>query len=177
VHTHPVTTKRRQLRDIELTGASRSLRHGSLYVVIALAATNVVLYLLERHRGASSFSDNLHWGDPHSLIGETYCLPVLGPLLVLIAAGWARRGFPRALLPAVLAGANLIVVIGCWLATHLFDMTEGTSPLTTLATLATLALAVTGLWLAVLEIVLPIRARARLERDDPVFPTARVVSE
>jgi hypothetical protein len=171
-----VNTRRRRLRDIELTGTSRSLRRGSLIVVIALAATNMVLYLLEQHRDASSWSDHPSWGDPHSLIGESYFLPVLGPLLVLLAALWARRGFPRALLPAVLAGANLIVVVGCWLANHLFDTTEGTTPITTLATLATLALAATGLWLFVLEIVLPIRARSKLEREAPVFPAARVVS-
>ena len=171
-----MTTKRRRLRDIELTGTSRSLRRGSLIVVIALAATNVVLYLVERHRDASSWSDHPQWGDAHSLVGESYFLPVLGPLLVLVTALWARRGFPRALLPAFLAGANLIVVIGAWIANHLFDTTRGTTAITTLATLATLALAAAGLWLLVLEIVVQFRARKRLERDDPVFPTARVVS-
>jgi hypothetical protein len=164
---------RRKLRDIELDRASKKLRTSSLNVLTVVAGANVIAWAIERHREDlrsffGSRSDNPDWGPWHSLAAESYLVPIIVPALVLLAALWARRGFPRALAPGLLAVVAFFAMIWAWISNHLFDYTEGGVA----AGFALIALTACGAWMIVIEIVLPIRCRRRLEGADPVFPTA-----
>jgi hypothetical protein len=165
-----VTTRRRRLRDIELTGTSRSLRRGSLIVITALAATNVVLYLPNDiampRRGATTRS-----GRPALADSESYSCQCSTATVLLAAVG--SSGISTCPPVAVLAGRTCS---WSWLLDRQspFDTTEG--PLITVLRLTTFRARRHGLWLFVLGIVLrPGSLKAR--REDHVFPSARIVSE
>jgi hypothetical protein len=169
---------RRRLTGLALTGARRAVRSASLTLLTVLTGLSALLHLVERHRealgGGWDAGEPYTWGPAHSLAGESAGLPVILPLVVLAACLWARRGFPRALLPAVLAVGAFLALVAMWIAAHLFDTTDD-PPLTVLAILSTVGGALTGIWMAIVEIAAPILERRRLEATDPVFPTARAL--
>jgi hypothetical protein len=169
---------RRHLTGLALTGARRAVRSTSLTLMTVLAGLCALLHLAERHReavgGGWDDGEPYEWGPAHSIAGEAYGVPVLFPLVILGACLWARRGFPRALMPAVLAVGNLVALVAAWIMAHLFESTDDPA-LTILAVLSAIALAAVGVWMSIVEIAAPILERRRLEATDPVFPTARVV--
>ena len=169
---------RRHLTGLALTGARRAVRNASLTLLTFLAGLSALLHLAERHReavgGGWDSGEPYTWGPAHSLAGESAGLPVILPLIVLAACLWARRGFPRALLPAILAVGAFLALVAVWIAVHLFE-TSDDPPLTILAILSTVGAALAGVWLSVVEIAAPILERRRLEATDPVFPTARAL--
>jgi hypothetical protein len=166
--------------ELDLTGWRHFVRQSSLVVVGGLAALSALLHLTERHRvdRASTWGEESYdpdWGPAHSLAGESFGMPVIVPLVILATVWWAFRGrLPRAILPALLAAGNLVAVVVAWVNAHLFEDTD-TRVLTAGAIITSFLLAAAGIWLFLVEIVVPFLERRRLEASDPVFPTARLV--
>lgn len=176
----PPLPERRRLRDVELTGAAHKVYQATHVAIIGFAVATALLYVFERHHedlhsnwGArSSYAE---WGPAHSLAGEFHYIPIIAPLILAAVAVWSRRGFPRGLVTQFLILVHAVLIVGAWLSTHLFDYTEPANAAASVIPYVVLALTALWPWLFVIEIVLPIRERRRLERQDPVFATARVV--
>jgi len=167
--------QRRQLRDLSLTPGARKVRAGLLALLGILHAAATLGFVLGSHRVGKLLEDPPGFGEPHSFAIEAYLVPALAPALVAITAWWALRGgFGRGLLASVLAAVTSFGLLIAWLAVHLFASTL--SDRAEQAALACLLLAMPlGLVTLIVEPILYVRARRALEREDPVFPTARVV--
>lgn len=149
--------------------------------LLALAIASFVLYVAERHHTdlhSGLFSDHHDpsWGPAHSLVGESAYAPLISLAVICGLALWARRGFPRGIVAGAIAVANIVVVAGSWLTAHLFTTTD-LPMITSLATTSSFATSAVGVVVAVLDVVLPIWERRRLAASDPVFPSARIVTQ
>jgi len=170
---------RRRLCDVTLTGWRRHLRRACNAGIAGLAALAFVLLVFERHRRDQRYwdtSDPHDWGPWHSFVAETAFLPLIGLGLTVAAAWWARRSFPRAIVPGLLAAATSFGTFALFVVVHLFDEVDANGAMD-IALILQAPLFFLGLVQTVAEPVLPILERRRLERDeDPVFPTARLVA-
>jgi len=161
---------------VPLTGWRRFTRSFLLRAIAVLSAITFLLLCIEEHRRDLSGWDSAlqdEWGPWHSFGLEVAGLPWLGAAMTFAAVVWARRQFPRGILAGALASFTAMGILMSWIAVHLFDDVQGD----TLVVIALLQLPMffLGLTLTVAEVALPVFERRRLEREDPVFPTARVV--
>lgn len=110
-----------------------------------------------------------------TILGETDGVPFGIVVLVLVAAIWAiGGGFPRGAVAGVAIGGGGFFAAVTIAAQHILS-----DPIYNLAGelafVSLLGLLVLGAGMVIVEPVLQVLERRRLEASDPVFPTARVV--
>lgn len=174
----PPDRPRRRLRDLSLTGLRQRFRAIVLASLAIAAGLSALGFALGRERARSGWSDEPDrlWGEWHSFAAETAFIPVLAPALVLAAALWARRGrLPRGVAAAIVGLVNNVALLACSIDAHLFDDVES-DPAMVLAAVAQIVIFVSAAVLLVGEPVVYVGERRKLEAQDPVFPTARVVT-
>ena len=167
---------RRRLRELTLTGWRRAARQGLLVILALAAMVSAVGFVLGLERARSLWDEPGAWGPWHSFAAESFGLPVVMPAVLAVVAQWARRGgLPRGVLVGLLALGEVMVMVGLLIAAHLFDDVDGTLPHDA-AMLAQLAIAAAAAAVVVVEPLVLVLERRRLEADDPVVATARVVT-
>ena len=103
------------LRDVVVTGARRTTLRAALVVLGALAVLLLQLALFERH-DVRGLDDAAGAARSAWLVADTFGLVALGPVLVVLAATRARRGFPGGLVAGV-------VGLAAGLAAAIIDVT------------------------------------------------------
>jgi hypothetical protein len=162
----------RPLAAITLSGPRAGL-HGALrWLLSALAVGDLFVYQVSMHAACGTWKES-ECGDRHPLAddpgGALYVAIALVVLLQL--AGWRRRLGMRVLTAGVSACAMFTLLLTTSLA-HLFATADGDESAQGLAG-AILALMLIQL---VVEVVVTVRERRRLEADDPTLPAATIVS-
>jgi hypothetical protein len=158
------------LRDVALTGRRRIIRDVILALVIAVALPLALLLVLERHivtpvddYDAAPFEE---W-----FVRDTYGAVLLAPMLVVLSALWARRGFPRGVVAGLVTFVAAVASLTAWIVLHTL---AHASSATNWALLSLTALAFLGPALAIVDAVVHTRERRRTERRGPELPPARI---
>ncbi len=162
--------ERRRLRDLRPTGGLRILRLVGFALAMGLAATAGIALMFATHV-ITGYAEQ----DVHYTIKETNFGPWVIAIAMVLVLWWGARGrLLRTVLvtPLVTVGtfiAGLWVVIG-----HLLmRTTSNAAEATTLVCFISLFLLAPAMF--ILEWIVVVLERKKLEREDPVFPTARVV--
>lgn len=169
--------RRRCLRELSLTGGRRVIRQGLLAILAFASLLSAAGFAFGLERARPFMSEIGPWRPWHSFALEAFGVPVMAPILVAAAARWAwRGGFPRGMLVLVIAIAEAVVLLVLALTVHLLDeQVEGTFA-QRIAAYAQLAMVATAAAIFVVEPLVFILERRRLENEDPVVATARVVT-
>ncbi|MBL0215094.1 MAG: hypothetical protein IPQ07_14550 [Myxococcales bacterium] len=161
---------RRSLVDVELTGKRATVRRVTFMGLLVLAVVGAVALLGERHR-----TDYSEW---HSTFGETSGVPLLVSAAMLGLLGLAVRA--SSVITGVVAGMvttiGAIVNLGALVIVHLINHTEHNAA-GGIAAGVMLGLAPLGLIAMIIELVVRVQERKKLEASDPEFPAARVVRD
>lgn len=166
---------RRRLLGVQLAGARATWHVVARWLVIGCAALAALLMATERHRVCHSWGtcDASDWSEPHALVADVGALPfvMLALVIALELAGY-RRGLLGGVLSALGAAGAAVVAFGAAALAHFLSKVDGGDGAVLFALLA-FAIALAQL---VLEPILFVGMRRALERDDPRFPRAAVIS-
>lgn len=166
---------RRYLLDVPLTGGRATVHAVLRWSALAMIGLTLLAVVTEHHQVCSAWGhcDPEDWGDPHTLLADLGAAPLLG--LVLLAAlqlaGYRRRML-GALASAIATTIGAVALLGAIGLAHLLSSVRGDDG----AMVGALLVTVLALAQVIAEPILTVGMRRALERDEPRFPGARVVT-
>lgn len=162
--------RRRQLRALQLLGGRALTRNILSWSLVALAAIGALGYLLPAHRVGNDTTFHSNFAD-----GGAVSLIVFGGVIACVLA-LRNRQFGAGIASGVVAMIGAFLALVPVVLAHFLSHVDNAYGEAMFAT-GIIGLFSVGAVTAIVEPILYITQRLALESEDPVFPTARVVTD